>query len=462
LKIMSNGMPVYDLQKAQVVADGAQKPKSDGGGQALYSAENIVITTAPAPFPQQAFGGLDHAGHRWSYPNLWPGLHPSHSAPVADHPGEVLGATHLLGGFIDPSGSSGKPLWAVNGNFGDIYLFSADGLFVTQLFQDVRTGKPWSMPNPQRNMLLNDISLHDENFFPSITRTADGKIYLLDGGHTSIVRVDGLNTVSPIAPISLDLSASQIQQAQNYLKQREVDRQSQTGPQTLEVAIRPGPAPALAQLPDVLKNATWATIDRRITKVGWADKPDITEAAVTIAGGHLLATFRNDDPNLLINSGAITNAPFKSGGALDLMIGTDSKADAKRTDPVSGDIRLLIYQVKGQTKATLYRAVVRGSKTPVPFSSPGHTINFDEVEDVSSRIQLFCGNGTYSIYVPLEVIGLHPLPGQSIKADLGILRGNGMQTVQRVYWSNKATGITSDVPTEAALTPNLWGRWLFK
>lgn len=44
---------------------------------------------------------------------------------------------------------------------------------------------------------------------------------------------------------------------------------------------------------------------------------------------------------------------------------------------------------------------------------------------------------------------------------VGILRGNGFQTTQRVYWQNKATGLTADVPGEAMLTPNLWGRWRF-
>jgi hypothetical protein len=33
--------------------------------------------------------------------------------------------------------------------------------------------------------------------------------------------------------------------------------------------------------------------------------------------------------------------------------------------------------------------------------------------------------------------------------------------MQRVYWSNKATGIPADVPSEAELTPQLWGRWEF-
>ena len=50
----------------------------------------------------------------------------------------------------------------------------------------------------------------------------------------------------------------------------------------------------------------------------------------------------------------------------------------------------------------------------------------------------------------------------TIKADIGVLRGDGMQTTQRVYWSNKGTAITSDVPSEAMLTPNLWGKWVFE
>ena len=70
--------------------------------------------------------------------------------------------------------------------------------------------------------------------------------------------------------------------------------------------------------------------------------------------------------------------------------------------------------------------------------------------------------GTYAFSIPLETLGLKPVSGQRIKADIGILRGDGVQTTQRVYWSNKATGITADVPSEAALTPGLWGDWVFK
>lgn len=60
----------------------------------------------------------------------------------------------------------------------------------------------------------------------------------------------------------------------------------------------------------------------------------------------------------------------------------------------------------------------------------------------------------------LATLGLKPAAGQRLYGDLGVLRGSGGQTVQRVYWSNKTTAITADVPSEAQLTPQLWGTLL--
>jgi hypothetical protein len=62
----------------------------------------------------------------------------------------------------------------------------------------------------------------------------------------------------------------------------------------------------------------------------------------------------------------------------------------------------------------------------------------------------------------LSSLGLKPRAGQTIQGDIGILRGEPGITTQRVYWSNKATAIVADVPSEAELKPNLWGRWVFR
>jgi hypothetical protein len=80
------------------------------------------------------------------------------------------------------------------------------------------------------------------------------------------------------------------------------------------------------------------------------------------------------------------------------------------------------------------------------------------VEDVTAQIQLAGSSGNYEFSIPLAALGLKPQAGLSLKGDIGILRGNGAETTARVYWSNKATGITADVPSEAMLTPQLWGR----
>ena len=77
-------------------------------------------------------------------------------------------------------------------------------------------------------------------------------------------------------------------------------------------------------------------------------------------------------------------------------------------------------------------------------------------------MELAGSDGNYEFSVPLKLLGLQPKPGQSVRADIGILRGDGATTTARVYWSNKSTGITSDVPSEAMLTPQLWGRAEFK
>jgi len=172
------------------------------------------------------------------------------------------------------------------------------------------------------------------------------------------------------------------------------------------------------------------------------------------------AAWRTTEKNLLNCTAETPNALFKHGGCLDLMLATDPAAASDRSFPVAGDQRLLITQVNGEIRALLYRVKVPGTKDPVAFSSPWRTIHLDVVEDVSQQVILATDkNGNYEISVPLETLNWHPKQGETYRADLGVLRGANGQTTQRVYWSNKATAITADVPSEAELRPDLWGKW---
>ena len=388
-KFTAQGAPLYDLNAGQVLANGAQNNNSSGGGQAIAGTDGWTLHyPPPQPYSQYSIGGTKNGNALWSYPNMWPGLHPSHEAAQPTFPGEIIGPTRLLGNVVTPKGEAG-PLWALNGNMGNIYLLTQDGLFVDQLFEDVRQAPLWAMPVAQRGMKLNGLSLHDENFWPTITQTSDGQIYVVDGGRTSLVRLEGLENIKRLPDQNLRITTDDLQAAQTYFVQSEAARQAQQGRGTLVVALRETAPQVDGDLSD-WNNASWADIDKRGVSANFNSnsKPYDVTGAVAIAGDKLFAAWKTDDKDLLTNTGELPNALFKTGGALDLMIAANPNADPKRNQPIEGDMRLIITQVKGKTKALLYRAVVPGTKEAVPFSSPWRTITLDKVEDVSEQVQL--------------------------------------------------------------------------
>jgi hypothetical protein len=467
------GAPIYDITQAETFVEGAQNSLSSGGDQAMASASGwTILSVGPKPLPADSMAGVKNGVPMWSYPSLWPGLHASHNAPMPDHPGEILGTTRLLGGFVSPKGSDAGDLWAINGNMGNVYLMTVDGLFVATLWKDGRVSS-WAMPTAKRGMSVKDASLNAEDFWPSITQTAGGEIYITVGVETtcSIVKVEGLETIRRLPATPVTVTKEALADASVYFLKRDQLRADREGTGTLSVAIRKTAPVVDGDLGD-WGDAAWVTIDSRTNQIGdWGHEEAKTRAALCVAGDRLYAAFKTGDGNLLRNTGEALPMLFKTGGALDLMLGTDASASPKRDKPVAGDLRLVVTMAKGKPMAALYRAVVPGSANPVPFSSPWRTVMFDRVDDVSAEIQLAAGgekdpkkkgeHGVYELSIPLAVLGLKPEPGRSIKGDVGLLRGNGFQTMQRAYWQNKATGLISDVPGEAMLTPQLWGKIQF-
>lgn len=458
--IDAGGIPRYDVAKPVRLGPPANPTASSGGNQALAEPGGWTITTnAMAPYSPASLGGMFKGEPRWSYPSPWPGLHASHEAAVPDRPGMVVGHTRLLGGWV--KGPLG-PMFCINGNMGNMYLFTADGLFVGTFFHDIRRRPNWSAPVATRNMDVTDVSLHDENFWPSITQTADGKVFLVDGARTSLVRVDGLESLKAIPETTLSVTAEDLGRAAEWFARAETKRQAERGSGILSVPLRATPPTVDGKLDDWPATTDWASIDRRGVKANFNSdsKPYEVTAAAAVSGDHLYAAWRTTEKNLLANTAETANAPFKHGGCLDIMLATDATAPADRAAPVPGDLRLLVTRVKDKPLALVYRAKVPGTKEPVPFSSPWRTVNIDVVEDVSDSVSLATdGAGSYEVSVPLSALEWQPKPGETFKADIGVLRGANGQTTQRVYWANKATAITADVPSEAELTPKLWGKW---
>jgi len=461
------GAPQYDLSKPQVLAEGVAKPTSSGGDQVLVDADGeVVVTLGVKPFPQLSLCGGKGGVATWSYPSLWPGLHASHEAAQWDRAGEVIGTTRLLGGFVTPKGSESGPIWAINGNMGNIYVFTSDGLLLATLFSDFRNAPDWRMPVAVRGQDLSAISLGSENFWPTISQTSEGQVYLVDGARSSLIKLEGLETVKRLAASEVKVTGEDLKRVQARLQAAEVERQRQQGNKVLTVAML-AEAPKMDGKLGDWAQADWADIDKSGRKA-WFNantKPYDFRGALAVAGDRLYAAWNTGEPDLLKNSGEVANAPFKTGGALDVMLGTDPRAKADRRAPVAGDLRLLVTKVDGKVRALLYRPVVpgRAEKDKVPFGSPWRTITIDKVEDVSSQVQLAEDKkGGFEISVPLAALGLKPAEGLKIAGDIGVLRGDGSQTLARLYWSNKATAMVSDVPEEASLTPALWGVLQFR
>jgi len=461
-----DSLPVYQIGQRQVLASGVQSPASTGGGQTLAAAGGYtVVTQGIQPFDRYSLSGARNGKAMWSYPNLWPGLHASHEAPIPDFPGELVGPTRLLGGVFYAGKSTGEPLWAVNSNHGMVYIFTADGIFVTQLFEPMRGGLQWNMPVATRGMDLEGLTLGEENFWPGIAGTRDGEVYTIDGSRSSLIKIEGLQHIQRIQTGTVTVNDEDLKKAVAYQLKKETLRQEKGADSVLKVLLSTVPIVIDGKWDD-WKQASWVPIDKRGVKANFnsSSRPYDVIASLAVQGGRLCAAYHTGDKNLLRNSFEMPLAAFKTGGALDIMLATQPSADPKRKQPVKGDVRLLVTVSLGKAHALLYEAVVpqTNDAVKVPFSSPSRTIMFDRVRDVTGQLEFASdGSGGFEFSVPLSILDLMPASGVIVKGDIGILRGDGVQTLSRVYWNNKGTAIVSDVPSEAELVPGLWGRFKF-
>ena len=127
------------------------------------------------------------------------------------------------------------------------------------------------------------------------------------------------------------------QRPASICSQGELQRQREQGRPTLRVPLRKI-APTVDGKLDDWAGAAWATIDKSGVAAFFDShsKPYDVTATVAVAGDRLYAAFRTGDPNLLLNSGETPLAPFKSGGGLDLMIGSRPACRRRPAKPRAG------------------------------------------------------------------------------------------------------------------------------
>jgi WD40 repeat protein len=440
------GAPIYDVSKPQVVVID-QAPGMPADGFTWRGGNNGVDYLLANPLLV-----VDKSGHvLGSYPNKYNSVHGSHDATSA-RPGLLIG---LLGitGIADMGGDIGD-IFSINGNLGENYLFTSDGLLVQALFKDTRG--QFDVPDKAiPGMPMDTITEGGESFGADFIRIPSGKVYLINGGtDAKVLEVTGLDGIKRFSG-SFTYTPELYAQAQDFNRKAAV-------------------AKNLSKVYTIPKATAPVTIDGKADE--WPELNDETKPLIEIQESSQIrfgrVAARYDDQNLYLayhvlnhdnkihNAGQDYKMLFKTGDDVDLMLGPGGP---NKTG--AGNLRLLFSMLGGQPTAVLYEKTVPGTaeKARVEFSAGWHAIYFDRVtqpDDVKVAVAPYPGGGYFvEAAIPWSRLGVTPSSGLKLRSDFGILSADsgGTVTVSRKYWSNKSTGLVNDVPGEADLEPQLWG-----
>jgi len=365
----------------------------------------------------------------WTYPNRWTNVHGSHQAPLPEI-GVLQGALFFLG--MAPLDEK-SDVFVMNGNHGRFFAISSDGLYLDEMFKDVRMGAS-----------VDADLIGGECFGGFFGKSEKDGRYYLQSGHTDyrIFRLRGLDQVRRGGG-TITVTPAQAAAAESRRK-RAAAEESTRREAVLE--FRPGP-PSPADPP----TAAW---DRqgRFPVRAWAAYDDT----------RLYLLYEVQDSSPWVNHGKDWTLLFKTGDSVDFQLGADASAPPGRSQPVPGDFRLLVAPFEGKEVAVLYRHRCPGAPDPVTFTCPWRSEKVDSVRRLeSAKIAVRKGNDRYvvEVSVPLADLGLRDLPGKALRGDFGVIYGDpgGTMNMLRSYWSNTATGLVNDVPGEIMLSPNLWG-----
>ncbi len=442
-EFLPNGTPVYEEQNVAALA---------GKGRAFIRLDNGNYHRLGGD--RHGEGLFTPTGDQlWSYASEGPGVQ-QNTKPW--RPDQVVSQFAWVGHDTAPAGDLGEFV-VVHANYGAWNIWTADGLFAGQIFRDLRTpaAQAWSMPERPRGMRLDDATAGQEHFWGWFTRSrADNKYYVVAGhNHASVLEVTGLDRFKRFGG-ELTITAADLQKAQDWERQHEQRLVYQRAPvlDSYRFETPPKIDGNLADWPFVS-----AEIDDVKFRIGHDDQ-------------HLYVAYEVRGQGPFRNTGTQWDRLFKTGASVDLQLALDPAAPEDRQAPVAGDQRLLLTVMGDEPAAVLYQSTVPGTPADKVWRavSPVAEVTFDRVTRLTgvrlAHARMFEDRGyLVEAAIPLKALGLTIRPNLRLKFDWGILASgrDGNEVLRRIYWSNQATTVVADAPSEARLHPNLWGHLRF-
>ena len=347
--------------------------------------------------------GIDPAAHTvWTYRNDWPdfGLH----APK-EKPGLVIAAWGVRG--IAPAGGEAGNIFAINSDFGQWYLFTADGLFLSTLFGDTRTAPFWNthFPDAKYGMLVDGASLGQGEAFSREVRFnkgSDGNVYIVTGHpHLSIVKITGLDTVRRIGG-TITVTQIALDHADDVARQSALADRAANGPPIMkfwtESRTTNSPFhPALGTLLGAGANQEWI----------W---PRFDDKYFTVATQlDRFADATPDAPPLTTGDAIVIDLANKSTGGA----GVQPHVRAIVTS-VGGKARVSIYQYDGDSASA---TKIVSTKQIEDANVKIETVNLDSgpVVQVTAKIPWGGFSGSHAARAPQDG------PDDCVLGDIGIV-----------------------------------------
>jgi hypothetical protein len=450
-EFLSSGVPIYETKSLPTLA-----------GRAFYRLDDGAFYRMGED-PRMKEAALDADGRpRWTYPTEGTGVQRFQDAKPWSRD-QVVSQFGVVGHETATTGDLGEFV-VVHANTGAWNIWTADGMLVGPLFRDLRDPQalPWSMPRHERGMVLENVTSGQEHFAGYICRTRDdNRFYAVAGhNHASVLEVLGLDQFRRTGG-TFTITADDVSRARQWAERHEQ--------QAVYQRARVVDCYLVAKAPEIDgKLDDWDTSSAVRIDPPADGRGGSARFRIAYNDTHLFVAYETSNFGPLKNTGQQWDRLFKSGACVDLQLGVDPQAADDRIGPEPGDLRLLFSYMNDKPAAVLYRAVVPGTPREKQWrvTSPVGEATFDEVVQLADvKIARFQQEKSYALEaaVPLARLGLKPAPGMRLRLDWGLLVSgpDGHEVLQRVYWSNKATGIVADAPSEARIAPQLWGHVRF-
>lgn len=456
-EFLENGAPVYELVDSAAPALPHCAPYRYHSGNGYH-----VI----GPDAQET--GLNLQGQPvWTYRTEGAGVHALYSAsPWA--PWKIVAEFGIVGNETAGAGDLGEFV-VISSNTGAWHVWTLDGLLLGPIWRDMRDPRArwWALPEHDRGMTLKDVTVGQEHFSGHFCRSReDGRYYVVAGHlHVSVAEVIGLDQVKRYRG-EFEVTGEDLRRSLEWEVQREREA-VKTRVRTLRCHPLAEPIRIDGDLSD-FRRAAVAELNTEL-EIAQRGLPYRASLAVTFDDKYLYLGYAVNGLGPLKNSGREWDKLFKTGACVDLHLGLDPEADPDRKQPVEGDLRLLLSVMDEKPVAVLYRPVAADAADANAWEvvSPVFRLKFDQVKRLEDVYLAWKQTGeegqsvsyTLEAAVPLKSLGLVIRPNLLVKMDWGILAADdaGTRVVRRLYWSNQATAMLQDAPTEARLTPDLWG-----